>query len=98
MPGLLVPSKIYGILAAGRPTIYVGPDEGEIADIIRAGSCGTRLAVGDAAGLAASIRTYVADRRRVAEEGRRARALFEERFTKERGLREFLALIGPARS
>ena len=32
MPGLLVPSKIYGILAAGRPTLYVGPTDGEIAD------------------------------------------------------------------
>ena len=51
LAGLLVPSKIYGILAAGRATVYVGPDEGEIADILRQGSCGKRVGVGDAEGL-----------------------------------------------
>jgi glycosyltransferase involved in cell wall biosynthesis len=120
LAGMLVPSKIYGILAAGRPTLYVGPPVGEIADIIGAGACGTRVAPGppvgeiadiigagacgtrvapgDARELADAVRGYLRDDARVKLEGRRARALFEERFTKERGLREFAALlrtIGP---
>jgi len=93
MPGLLVPSKIYGILAAGRPTVYVGPETGEIADIIRAGRCGTRVAAGDARGLARAIERYARDAALREEEGRRARRLFEDRFDRPRALHAFLRLI-----
>jgi len=93
MAGLLVPSKIYGILAAGRPTLYVGPDEGEIAEILRIGDCGVRVAPGDSAGLVEAIRRYAGDAELRAEHGRNARRLFEERFTREHGVRAFLALI-----
>jgi len=86
LEGLLVPSKIYGILAAGRPTLYVGPAAGEIDAIVREGRCGTRVGAGDAAGLAAAIRAYADDALRVAEEGRRARALFDARFDREHAL------------
>lgn len=95
MPGLLVPSKIYGILAAGKPTLYVGPDEGEIAAIIRSGRCGTRIDPGNAEALVRAARRYREENELVAEEGRRARRLFDERFTKERGVRAFAGLIEP---
>jgi glycosyltransferase involved in cell wall biosynthesis len=94
MPGLLVPSKIYGILAAGRPTLYVGPDEGEIAEILRTGGCGARIAIGDAQGLADAITAYAADDERRREHGRLARRLFEERFTREQGVEAFTRLLG----
>lgn len=29
--GLIVPSKIYGILAVGRPAVFVGPGDSEVA-------------------------------------------------------------------
>jgi colanic acid biosynthesis glycosyl transferase WcaI len=32
--GLLLPSKFYGVMAAGRPTLYVGPSGGEVAQVI----------------------------------------------------------------
>jgi glycosyltransferase involved in cell wall biosynthesis len=95
LPGLLVPSKIYGILAAGRPCIYAGPDEGEIADIIAAGRCGTRVALGDADELARAVRRYADEPERVEAEGARARVLFDERFSKERALHAFERLIDP---
>src|SRR5262245_3258216 len=31
LEGLVVPSKFYGIAAAGRPTIFIGDKDGEIA-------------------------------------------------------------------
>jgi len=93
MAGLLVPSKIYGILAAGRPTLYVGPEEGEIAEIVRRGECGVRVAPGDAAGLVAAIGRYAGDPGLRERHGRNARRLFEERFTREHGVRAFLSLI-----
>jgi len=93
MPGLLVPSKIYGILAAGRATLYVGPDRGEIADIVREGECGTLVAQDDVPGLVAAVRGYAADAARTAAEGRRARELFDRRFTRDHGLAAFAELV-----
>ena len=40
MYGLQVPSKFYGALAAGRPVLLIGPEEGEIARVIREFDCG----------------------------------------------------------
>lgn len=93
VPGLLVPSKIYGILAAGRPTLYVGPAEGEVYDILRAGQCGTRVANGDAVALAGTIEGYRdSDALRQAE-GSRARELFLRRYTKRRAMAQFRAIL-----
>ncbi len=48
LEGLIVPSKFYGILAAGRPTIFIGDTDGDLGRIIRATQCGASVAVGDA--------------------------------------------------
>ncbi len=93
MPGLLVPSKIYGILAAGRPTIYVGPASGEIAQIIRQGRCGTIIGNGDVDGLVAAVRDYACDPFRRDVEGANARATLEARFTRSETLAAFRTLL-----
>jgi len=93
MPGLLVPSKIYGILAAGRPALYVGPDAGEIAEILREGDCGRRVALGDARGLADAVLAYATEPARAERDGRRARELFERRFTSRHGLAAFRRVL-----
>jgi glycosyltransferase involved in cell wall biosynthesis len=55
LEGLIVPSKFYGIAAAGRPTIFVGDPEGEIARLIAQHQCGTTVAMGDGAALARTV-------------------------------------------
>jgi glycosyltransferase involved in cell wall biosynthesis len=92
MPGLLVPSKIYGILAAGRPTLYVGPGEGEIAGIVEEG-CGRRIAPGDVAGLRDAVVACAADEGLRRAQGERARTLFEERYTLAHGVARFERLL-----
>jgi hypothetical protein len=42
LEGLIVPSKIYGVLAAGRPVLFVGDSEGEIGSLLRRHACGER--------------------------------------------------------
>jgi glycosyltransferase involved in cell wall biosynthesis len=93
LAGMLVPSKIYGILAAGRPVLYVGPDEGDIAEIVEEHRCGLRIRPGDADGLVAAVLSYGSDETRRHTDGERGRALYEERFTKEKGTRAMLAVI-----
>ncbi|GAG45014.1 unnamed protein product, partial [marine sediment metagenome] len=45
--GLIVPSKLYGIMAAGRPVVFIGPDHCEVARIIRDSGLGIIVACGD---------------------------------------------------
>jgi glycosyltransferase involved in cell wall biosynthesis len=45
--GLSHPSKIYGILAAGRPFVFVGPEESPIGEMVRKDLLGYRVAHGD---------------------------------------------------
>ena len=40
LEGMIVPSKFYGIVAAGRPVIHVGDPDGEIARILEREQCG----------------------------------------------------------
>lgn len=43
MKGLVVPSKVYGVMAAGRPCLFVGPRDCEAGRLIREFECGTVL-------------------------------------------------------
>lgn len=80
MEGLIVPSKLYAILASGRPTLHVGDPHGEIAGILDAARAGYAVAGGDAAGLAARIRELAAAPGLRAELGRNARTVFDAHF------------------
>jgi len=93
LAGLLVPSKIYGTLAAGRPTVFVGPANSEITAILREGECGVHVSPGEDGALAEAIAAYAVDEPRRLEHGRRARLLFERRYSGERALRQLTALI-----
>lgn len=59
--GLVVPSKVYGPLAAGRPCFFVGPAESEAARVISRCGGGEVFDSLDSAKLADSIRTWAND-------------------------------------
>lgn len=93
LEGLIVPSKFYGIAAAGRPVIAIGAREGEIAQLVEGDECGAALASGDAQGLAAII-IALADDRSVGERmGVRARALIDERFARYIALQRWAEML-----
>jgi glycosyltransferase involved in cell wall biosynthesis len=80
LEGLIVPSKYYGIAAAGRPAIFVGHPEGELARIIRDSETGFVIRDGDGAGLAEAILELARNPALAAEQGSRARRLFEAKY------------------
>jgi glycosyltransferase involved in cell wall biosynthesis len=82
LEGLIVPSKFYGIAAAGRPTIFVGDTDGEIARLISRHQCGCAVAMGDGRGLAQAIRGFAADPEHTRAMGVRARQAFAREFDK----------------
>jgi putative colanic acid biosynthesis glycosyltransferase WcaI len=60
MTGLLVPSKLYGIMASGRASVFVGSEDAEVARVLTETGCGRVVAVGDVDGLADTL-TSLAD-------------------------------------
>jgi glycosyltransferase involved in cell wall biosynthesis len=73
LSGYIVPSKVYSILAAGRPYVAAVEEDCEVADITRQYRCGVVVAPGDAEALAARILEIYRDGPRAAELGQRAR-------------------------
>ena len=80
LEGLIVPSKFYGIAAAGRPAIFIGNPEGELARIIRDSKIGFVVRDGDGGGLAETILKLARNPDLAAEQGARARRLFETKY------------------
>ncbi|MSQ73448.1 MAG: glycosyltransferase WbuB [Betaproteobacteria bacterium] len=54
--GYVFPSKLYGILAAGRPVVFIGEREGEIGLLVERERIGVAVRQGDAQGLADQVR------------------------------------------
>jgi glycosyltransferase involved in cell wall biosynthesis len=80
MEGLIVPSKIYGILAAGRPTLHVGAPDGEIAAILESAKAGFTVPPGDSALLAQRILEFASDPALGTALGLNARRAFESSY------------------
>jgi glycosyltransferase involved in cell wall biosynthesis len=78
--GFVVPSKFYGIAAAGRPTVFVGSTSGEIAQLLVDYQCGIAVQTGDVQGLTAAITRLRSDAMLRRKYGENARRVFEERF------------------
>jgi len=91
--GLLVPSKFYGVLAAARPVLYVGPRESEVARVIEESQCGLVIEQGDSAGLVKAIETLHANPQLAQAMGRRAREAFERTFTRSLACERWLRLL-----
>lgn len=81
LEGLIVPSKLYGILAAGRPVIVIGDPDGEQARVVRGARCGSVIACGDSRALVDELRRMRAEPEWLHEAGLNARQLFEQRYT-----------------
>jgi len=71
--GTVVPSKVYGILAAGRPVLFIGPREATPALIIKRHDCGWIVEPGDVEGLAKLLLELARDPGGVQQAGARGR-------------------------
>lgn len=77
MAGLSVPSKLYGIMAAGRPVIFIGPEQSEAARVIRKAECGSVIKPGDADGAVTALLNFYRHRQDLERQGNAARKYFE---------------------
>jgi len=84
---LVMPSKLTGILASGRPVISTAAAGTQVAGVVT--GRGINVAPGDGAGLRSAVLALVDNRHRREEMGRAARLFAEEHLSREQVLRRF---------
>lgn len=96
LEGLIVPSKFYGIAAAGRPIIHIGDPDGQIARILDRERCGWSVGIGDVDALAACILRLFHRRKEVIDAGCCARLAFDRKYARVYALDRWRALLKAA--
>jgi colanic acid biosynthesis glycosyl transferase WcaI len=99
LAGYIVPSKLYGILAAGRPYVAAVEETCEVASITERHQCGLVAAPGDAQSLAARIREFYRDRALTMRFGANARTVglsFDRRRQVSKYMELFRTVARPA--
>jgi colanic acid biosynthesis glycosyl transferase WcaI len=94
--GSVVPSKTYGIMAAGRAVLYVGPENATPSLVIEKHTCGWRVEPGDVGGMVRLLLSLERDRSMVYDAGTRARRAFEAYYDRPIGSKRILAILGLA--
>lgn len=95
--GLVVPSKAYGVLAAGRPMIYQGSAATEVAEMITEHTAGAIVPNGDADALEAAIVRFADDPALREAAGQRARSAATGPYHAETALAAFTEhIVGQA--
>ncbi len=95
LEGIVVPSKLYGILAAGRPVLAVSDAASDAARIVTESGCGLTADPDNPLAVADAIRELRSDPVRLAEMGRRARET-AQKYARVSELQRFLGIIEEA--
>lgn len=94
--GFIVPSKFYGIAAAGRPVAFIGKPDGEIARVLSRFGCGRAFEPNDARGLASFIQNLSKDAENTRNMAQNARRAVDSQFSKARSLDLWKEMLGAA--
>lgn len=93
MEGLIVPSKVYGIAASGRPVIFVGDKDGEVARMIYEIGCGAVVGPGESELLSNRIVDYSMDIASVDLCGSKMRKSFERNYDKRNAINAWVEIL-----
>lgn len=91
--GTVVPSKVYSLLAAGRPYLFIGSPQATPARIAADHQCGWFCAPGDVAGIVSRLRELSQSPVLLREAGLRARSLFCREYDRSQGVQRILPLL-----
>ena len=93
LSGYVVPSRLYGILAAGRPVLAAADEDSETAQLVREVGCGIVLPPGQPELLAREIRAAAGGKHDLEEMGRRGRVWVEANGDKKVAIGHYRALL-----
>jgi colanic acid biosynthesis glycosyl transferase WcaI len=94
--GSVVPSKIYGLMAAGRPALFIGPKEATPSQIIRRFDCGWQVDCKDSERVIVLLKALAADMELVQQAGSRARQAFLAHYDLPIGVSRLCSILGVA--
>lgn len=92
LSGYLVPSKLYGVLASGRPVLAAAPADSEVAEITRRQDCGVVADPDRPEDIASKILEMAADPGRCARLGENARRAALE-YDRPRQVRRYFEVL-----
>jgi glycosyltransferase involved in cell wall biosynthesis len=92
--GAVVPSKVYGLMAAGRPFLYIGPAAATPALLTRRFDCGWHFECGDVSGVLGLLRYLQAHPEDIRAKGDRARKAFADHYDKPVGVARICRALG----
>lgn len=79
--GLAVPSKLYGLMSAGKPIVANVPAESEVALVLDEEKCGIHCAPNDSSALASAVIRYFENPELVNEHGRRSQTAAKQKYS-----------------
>jgi colanic acid biosynthesis glycosyl transferase WcaI len=91
--GLLVPSKIYATLAAGRPSLFVGPENCEVSRIIRESKSGFVVETGDVNGTFEALSKLAGSKSLREEMGANAKNYYQANFGRQKSVEKIVSII-----
>jgi hypothetical protein len=91
-----VPSKLYGILAAGKPYLAAVDADSEVARVTRAERAGLLVEPDSAPQIVGAVRWCLTHRAELAAMGARGRRLAEERFDRRTATARFGEIVEEA--
>jgi glycosyltransferase involved in cell wall biosynthesis len=92
--GSVVPSKIYGLMAAGRPVLFIGPAAATPALLIERFNCGWRFDCGDEGGVRSLLAHLLEHPEDIREKGKNGRQAFIESYDKPVGVTRVMHAMG----
>lgn len=91
--GLVVPSKLLGHMGRGVPTLFVGPEQSDAADLIARSGGGFSVRNGDSAAITARLVELAQDKGALERMGAAAKAYYSEFLSREIGLSSYRSVI-----
>ena len=95
LEGVVVPSKLYSVLAAGRPVLAVAPEESDVVRIVREARCGLAADPDDASAVASALRAMRDNPCELTDMGQRAREA-AKKYVRVNELKRFVAIVEDA--
>ncbi|MCU1323876.1 MAG: glycosyltransferase WbuB [Acidobacteriaceae bacterium] len=95
--GAVVPSKVYGLLAAGRPVLFIGPKQATPARIIEQYGCGWQVDCGDVDGLTKLLLRLIENRHEIEIAAALARETLLDNYDLPIGVARISKILGVSR-
>lgn len=93
LAGIIVPSKVYSILACSKPFIGWADEESDISNIARTFNCGVTVSPGDVQGMIKAVEWALENPEKLIEMGKNGRKAVEQYFERKVSTNKFNEII-----